>query len=564
MAIQKITTGIITDNAIDGTKIALGSDAVGDIMYYNGTDYVSLPKGTAGQVLTMNTGATAPQWGTGSGGGSPSPPAGHSCGSYETGDRTSTISVSSSGLSFSEGSAGSQLVDGLNADANQVGSRFVFGAHTPSAGAYIRFTHTVARTFNEVKWYGCTNANGVWKWQGSNDGSTFTDIGSSFTLQSDSGWGGTVATTFQTQSLGANTTAYTIYQLTWVSGQLQGGDYQAEVEFKTVGNPSYTPGGTVASYQWSGQTGGQFTIDDSIERIPYATENGTATGASTLFAGKFWGGGADDASGANGYMMFGMTKESYDMGSSQIQKYAHASSTDAVQTGNINTPRSGPGNYHQDEINMFLSSGYAFSANTISPIVSSDNIEKVSFASPSSATIVGSIDIFSKSGAGTSSSTHGYCAGGNRMPTDPTGPGLGSGSDQSVTIKRFAFATNVDAVVMTGVLTPVSLAGYNGAWSDSCYGWRAENHSPLAGGISKYAFFSDTDSVQVVDLAFDGYASGYGQSQTKGYTFGAHFNSSNTAGSKVSAFTFATESDQAFVGNLQINRYGAGVSNGSA
>jgi hypothetical protein len=52
----------INANAVDGTHIALGSDAAGDVMYYNGTDYVRLAKGTAGQVLTINSGATAPEW----------------------------------------------------------------------------------------------------------------------------------------------------------------------------------------------------------------------------------------------------------------------------------------------------------------------------------------------------------------------------------------------------------------------------------------------------------------------------------------------------------------------
>lgn len=50
------------NNSVDGTKIALGSDAVGDIMFYNGTDWVRLEKGTAGQTLKMNAGATAPEW----------------------------------------------------------------------------------------------------------------------------------------------------------------------------------------------------------------------------------------------------------------------------------------------------------------------------------------------------------------------------------------------------------------------------------------------------------------------------------------------------------------------
>ena len=63
MAASKLT-GTITpsDNTVTGAKIALGSDAAGDVMYYNGTNYVRLAKGTATQVLTMNSGATAPEW----------------------------------------------------------------------------------------------------------------------------------------------------------------------------------------------------------------------------------------------------------------------------------------------------------------------------------------------------------------------------------------------------------------------------------------------------------------------------------------------------------------------
>ena len=52
----------LATNAVNGTHIAMGSDAVGDTLYYNGTDYVRLAKGTNGQVLSM--GATAPEWST--------------------------------------------------------------------------------------------------------------------------------------------------------------------------------------------------------------------------------------------------------------------------------------------------------------------------------------------------------------------------------------------------------------------------------------------------------------------------------------------------------------------
>ena len=55
-----VTGAKIATNAVDGTHIALGSDASGDIMYYNGTNYVRLAKGTNGEVLTLASGV--PSW----------------------------------------------------------------------------------------------------------------------------------------------------------------------------------------------------------------------------------------------------------------------------------------------------------------------------------------------------------------------------------------------------------------------------------------------------------------------------------------------------------------------
>ncbi len=55
----------IEDDAVDGTDISLAGEAVGDMAYFNGTDWVRLPKGTASQSLVMNSGATAPEWQSG-------------------------------------------------------------------------------------------------------------------------------------------------------------------------------------------------------------------------------------------------------------------------------------------------------------------------------------------------------------------------------------------------------------------------------------------------------------------------------------------------------------------
>ena len=62
IANNAITTIKIANNQITGSKIAMGNDAACDILYYNGTDYTRLEAGTAGHVLSMNSGATAPEW----------------------------------------------------------------------------------------------------------------------------------------------------------------------------------------------------------------------------------------------------------------------------------------------------------------------------------------------------------------------------------------------------------------------------------------------------------------------------------------------------------------------
>ena len=77
----KVASSVVPASALTGTvAIANGGtgqtsqtaafDALaptttqGDLIYYNGTDNVRLAKGTAGQALVMNSGATAPEWGT--------------------------------------------------------------------------------------------------------------------------------------------------------------------------------------------------------------------------------------------------------------------------------------------------------------------------------------------------------------------------------------------------------------------------------------------------------------------------------------------------------------------
>ena len=82
----------IQANSVDGTHIALGSDAAGDIMYYNGTNYVRLAKGDDDQVLTLSSGI--PSWAAGGGGGS------SAADDITAGDAAVTITTSSGNITI--------------------------------------------------------------------------------------------------------------------------------------------------------------------------------------------------------------------------------------------------------------------------------------------------------------------------------------------------------------------------------------------------------------------------------------------------------------------------------
>lgn len=60
-----ITTNKIANDAVNGTKISIASEANGSLMYFNGTDWINLGAGSSGQVLTISGGVPSWQAGTG-------------------------------------------------------------------------------------------------------------------------------------------------------------------------------------------------------------------------------------------------------------------------------------------------------------------------------------------------------------------------------------------------------------------------------------------------------------------------------------------------------------------
>jgi len=111
----------LATDSVDGTKISLASEATGDIMYYNGTDWVRLAKGTDGQVLKSSDTNTL-EWGMdgddGSDPFSPTSPLGDTAGSHVSGTITSTFinpnKVGITELNVTDGTNGQALMTNGN------------------------------------------------------------------------------------------------------------------------------------------------------------------------------------------------------------------------------------------------------------------------------------------------------------------------------------------------------------------------------------------------------------------------------------------------------------------
>tara|TARA_Y100000588_G_scaffold393610_2_gene510302 strand:- start:385 stop:1131 length:747 start_codon:yes stop_codon:yes gene_type:complete len=144
LATSEVATANIAPGAVTGPKIAMGSDAAGDILFRGSSNYERLAKGTAGQKLQMNSGATAPEWV-----------------GYRAGEVIEEISLICNGMAQTvlSGSYTAPTVSAMQAltttYADVTGSSF---AYTPPTG-----TTRVLFTFHALLGYNDTNAITHWK-----------------------------------------------------------------------------------------------------------------------------------------------------------------------------------------------------------------------------------------------------------------------------------------------------------------------------------------------------------------------------------------------------------------
>jgi len=153
---------------------------------------------------------------------------------YETGDRESQYTITLSGFDSSNFNTGSDAGNWFNGvkTANAGNAWYWSNSGANLNGAYFQFDlgSGNSKTIIGAKFYQDANASsGNWRFQGSNDGSNFTDLTSTFEWTPDSG----SSNDWVQEELWTNTTAYRYYRLEGQSGAVTTNNpWQKELEFK--------------------------------------------------------------------------------------------------------------------------------------------------------------------------------------------------------------------------------------------------------------------------------------------------------------------------------------------
>ena len=126
-------------------------------------------------------------------------------------------------------------------DGDYTTQDFYFNIQTVDSSLFLRFDFGSGMVITDYCWLQQNMAaQGVWQWQGSNDASTWDNIGASFTLGMDP----------FSSPLEFNSTAYRYYQIAGVSGVTSSSPYVYQMLFEIAPPPievvptSYSNGGT--------------------------------------------------------------------------------------------------------------------------------------------------------------------------------------------------------------------------------------------------------------------------------------------------------------------------------
>jgi len=271
-----------------------------------------------------------------------------------------------------------------------------------------------------------------------------------------------------------------------------------------------------------------------IEKAVNFSSDGNGTDWADLTVGRYDCAGTSSAT--YGYCCGGQPTHSGMARLNVIDKWPFASQTNASDVGDLSLVRS------LFEGHMSTTHGYTCGGTggpAHSPYARNE-IDKFSFSSDGNSSDIGNLTAARESGGGSSSSTHGYYAGGrdNAVPEH----------NWSIRIDKFSFSSDGNATTV-GNTVQASGAGHRGRTGTQSYyyGYVLGGGDTETDVIEKYSFASDGNSSDVGDLLaankFGAGIAGY----TKGYYIGGGVPWMDNT---IQKFDFASDGNGTDVGNL--------------
>ena len=238
-------------------------------------------------------------------------------------------------------------------------------------------------------------------------------------------------------------------------------------------------------YSNAGEIFPHYTVVNRIAKFAFASSADGTDVADTLVAVGLQSGYSSET---HGYIAGGHLQNAA-ITIDTIQKYTTSADANATDVGDlsetIGTPKGASSETH----------GYRMGGNNPSPAsseYSSERIDRFSFVTDGNATDMANLTMNRGGGAGCSSETHGYCAGGHSY--FPIGGGIHAYQD---IIDKFSFATGANATDVGNLTAP---NGVNGGCSSTTYGYVIGGYPNYIDRIDKFSFVTDGDATDIANL----------------------------------------------------------------
>lgn len=199
---------------------------------------------------------------------------------------------------------------------------------------------------------------------------------------------------------------------------------------------------------------------------------------------------------------------------------------------------------------VFQGSSYGYASGGGNP-TGNNTVDKYPFVSDGNATDVGDLTDGRRYGAGHSSSTHAYTAGGGYSPPAANFKNI---------IDRYPFSSDENATDVGDLFVATQIAAAATSSTDGYLAGGGTTPSPAGTNIiQKYPLTASSSSTDTADLTRNTTGAAGATSSTDGYAMGGA--ESGTAVTTVDKFTFASDANSADVGDTTVARQlGAGGS----